>query len=91
MINAEKQYIKAMERINTLIKKQNKNISIISNLRLFIFTLGAIFTGVLYFKKSYYISISIFVAFLILFIWVALIHNKIINNKKNTDIFHQLY
>ena len=90
MENAEKRYLKAMKRVKVLIEKQNKNISIISNLRLFIFTLGTIFTIVLYLKKSYYISITIFIAFLILFIWVASIHNKVINNKKYSSAIYEI-
>ena len=90
MKNPEKQYIKAMKRFKSLIEKQNKNISLISNLRLLIFTLGTVFTGILYYRKYYYISVGSFLSFLILFIWVALIHNKIINNRKYSTALYEV-
>ena len=90
MQNAEKRYIRAINKLEVLIKKQSRNISIISNLRLLIFVLGTIFTVVLYYKKNYYLTIGIFLGFLILFIWVASIHNKVINNKKYSSALFEI-
>lgn len=90
MQNAETRYVRAISKLEILIKKQSRNISIISNLRLLIFVLGTIFTVLLYYKKSYYLTIGIFIGFLILFIWVASIHNKVINNKKYSSALFEI-
>ena len=79
-----------MNRYAALIEKQNKAISRIGNLRLFIFVVGGTLTTILYMKHNHIISMCIFLSFLILFVWVANIHSKVINNKKYASILFDI-
>jgi len=82
VISSKDQYTKRVKKYEILINKQTKRISLLGNLRLLIFLIGAAITAILYFKRSYYLSSSAFAVFLILFIWVAVIHGKVIENRR---------
>ncbi len=88
-MEVEKKYLRRMDKYKKLTEKQDKKISKLGNLRLLIFVVGAALSTMLYLKKNYYLCFTSFLVFLILFIWVAVIHSKIITNRKySTALYH---
>ncbi|MBC8060514.1 MAG: DNA mismatch repair protein [Clostridiaceae bacterium] len=90
MINAEDQYNKRIKKYKSLINKQTKRVSLLGNLRLLVFLVGTTLTTVLYLKNSHYLSYSIFAVFLILFIWIAVIHSKVIENRNYASTIYDI-
>ena len=78
-------YEHRIKRYHSLLKRQKKLIYKLSNIRLLVFLSGALISFYFFFIKYTYLAASIFTAFLILFIWVAVIHNKFINKTKYTE------
>ncbi len=81
MIIGEKLYKRRKTRYENLIKKQEKAMSFISTIRLIIFFAGVALTSFLYIKKYNYLSTSAFLAFLVLFIFIVMLHRKIKKNR----------
>lgn len=84
MKNPKGTYEHRIKKYNTVLTKEKLLISKLSNLRLLIFVSGALLSFWLFFTKYYYLATSVLIAFLILFVWIAIIHNKFIIKSKYT-------
>ncbi|MGK0465508.1 MutS-related protein [Clostridium sp.] len=69
-----------------LLKKQNEAISFISLLRFLIFASGLGFTIFFYVRSTYYMCISVISATAIIFVFLAIKHNKLKYNKIRCSI-----
>ncbi|RXM59241.1 MutS family DNA mismatch repair protein [Clostridium tetani] len=79
-------YVKRKTKYDKLREKQIQTINFISVLRMIIFILGVLFTAIIYYKfKNYYMSILIAVIFTGAFIYLAVKHQDVINNKEIID------
>ncbi len=84
----EKIYSGRKKHYYNLMKRQKNNVLCISRLRFLIFLVGMSLTIVFYTKKLYYMSCSVFIAFLILFIFVVKNHYKV---KENISFVKKLW
>ncbi|QBD86327.1 hypothetical protein EW636_01090 [Clostridium tetani] len=79
-------YVKRKTKYGELREKQIQTINFISVLRMIIFILGVLFTAIIYYKfKNYYMSALIAVIFTGAFIYLAVKHQDVINNKEIID------
>ncbi|WP_027624155.1 MutS family DNA mismatch repair protein [Clostridium lundense] len=78
-------YSKRKDKLDKLLKKQKQTINFFSTLRLITFITGVVFTLFFYYKLGkYYFSTAIFLVTIILFIVLAITHEKVIKNKELT-------
>lgn len=73
-----------------LLGKQKQTINFISLLRLIVFLSGVGFTVYMYLKKLYYASAGISIAAAVGFVFLAIKHSKIIDNKKLTSAIYDI-
>ncbi|MBV4427356.1 MutS-related protein [Clostridium tyrobutyricum] len=85
MKNIRDIYTRRKNHYNSLLKRQNKYIKLVSRFRLAIFLLGVIGTIYLYTRHYIYMSLSCFLVFLILFIVFVKIHERLNKNLKFTE------
>jgi DNA mismatch repair ATPase MutS len=90
VIIGEKLYKKRKTRYVNLIKKQEKVMSFISTIRFIIFFAGIILTSFLYMKKYNYLSVSAFLVFLVLFIFIVTLHRKIKKNRNYSIVLSEI-
>lgn len=90
MVIGEKFYENRKNNYLNLVKRQNRAISIMSTVRLIIFFVGIILTVFLYTKKYIYLSMSSFLCFLILFVFVVVIHGKIKRNRNYSLVLSEI-
>lgn len=76
-------YENRKKHYENLLRKQKQTINFISALRLIVFAGGIGFAFYFYLYKKYYLSISLFLVFFLIFIVLVKRHNKLIS-KKNT-------
>lgn len=81
MRTPEIKYKARLKSYNKLGEKLNKTINLISNLRLLTFIIGGLSAGIFYYYKIYYLTVIVFVLFLFIFISLAIMHDRAINNK----------
>lgn len=80
------EYSKRKDKLNKLLKKQIQTINFFSALRLITFITGVAFTLFFYYKlENYYFSSGIFLVTIILFIVLAITHEKVIKSKELTE------
>ncbi|WP_342590153.1 MutS-related protein [Clostridium muellerianum] len=89
-IIGEKFYEKRKSHYLNLIKKQQKVISTMSTIRFIIFFAGILITSFLYTKKYVYLSISSFLVFLILFVFIVTLHRKVKKNKNYAVVISKI-
>ncbi|WPC40283.1 MutS-related protein [Clostridium sp. JS66] len=82
MISALKEYEKRKTKYNLLLKKQEKRISNLSNLRLAVFVLGFVILIRMYTLKLYFMFDSVVLVMIILLCYLAHLHKDIENKKK---------
>lgn len=86
LIDTKITYLKRKDKLDKLLKKQIQTMNFFSALRLITFITGAIFTLVFYYKvKNYYFSSIILLVTIILFVVLAITHEKVIKNKELTE------
>lgn len=86
MEKTRNEYIKRKIKYDRLRKKQIQTINFISVLRMITFILGVLIAAISYYKlKNYYISMLIVAIFIVIFIYLAIKHQKVINNKEVVD------
>jgi DNA mismatch repair ATPase MutS len=83
-------YEKKEKRFKVLLERQKQTINFISMLRLIVFLSGAGFTVYMYLKRLYYASAGIFIAAAVGFVFLAIKHSKIIDNKNLTNAIHNI-
>ncbi len=83
-------YINRKKHYENLLKKQNQAISFISLLRFLIFVSGLGFTIFFYLRNTYYLSLSVLIATSIIFIFLAIKHNKIKYNKIRCSVLCEI-
>jgi DNA mismatch repair ATPase MutS len=83
-------YVNRKKHYDNLLKKQNQTISFISLLRFLVFISGLGFTVLFYFRTTYYLSLCSLIATSILFIFLAIKHNKIKQNKIRCSILSEI-
>lgn len=84
------EYEKRKEYYDSFIKKHQRSIVAISNLRLVAFLVGVIGTIFLYLVKRYFLSAGLFIVFLGIFIILVKKHNKLIEEKKYSLGLYQI-
>ncbi|MBZ9689188.1 DNA mismatch repair protein [Clostridium estertheticum] len=75
---------------DNLLKKQNETISFISLLRFLVFVSGLGFIIFFYLRPNYYLCLSALIATLVIFIFLAIKHNKIKRNKIRCSILSEI-
>lgn len=86
----KEEYEKRKKYYEGLIKKQDKSIKSISNLRLVTFLVGALVTIFFYVTKNYFLCVGLFLAFLLIFIYLVREHNKVIESRKYSLSLHKI-
>jgi len=86
----KKLYVNRKKHYDTLLKKQNETASFIGLLRFLIFVSGLGFTVFFYLRPNYYLCLSILVATVIIFVFLAIKHNKIKHNKIRCSILSEI-
>lgn len=86
----KEEYEKRKKYYERLIKKQDKSIKSISNLRLVTFLVGALVTIFFYVTKNYFLCVGLFLAFLLIFIYLVREHNKVIESRKYSLSLHKI-
>ncbi|KOA18530.1 DNA mismatch repair protein MutS [Clostridium homopropionicum DSM 5847] len=84
------EYEKRKEYYSSLVKKHQRTIALISNLRLVIFLVGVVATIFLYMIKRHFLSVGLFIIFLSIFIILVKKHNKLIEEKKYSLGLYQI-
>jgi len=84
------EYEKRKEYYGSLVKKHQRSIAVISNLRLITFLAGAVATIFLYMIKRHFLSVGVFIVFLGVFITLVKKHNKLIVEKKYSLGLYQI-
>lgn len=77
-------YERRKNRYASLLKKQASSINIISNLRLVVFVLGLAALIAAYFTKYYILFGAVALASAVLFVYMIMLHEKLIGKKKYT-------
>lgn len=86
MEEVRNKYTKRKTKYDILRKKQIQTINFISVLRMITFILGVLLVAISFYKfKNYYMSILIVIIFIVVFIYLAIKHQKVINNKEVVD------
>ncbi|MCY6371695.1 MutS-related protein [Clostridium ganghwense] len=89
MIDIKETYSKRKERYKKILEKQNKIINIISSIRMILFISAVVFPLISYYSiKNIYLSLFAFCIFVLGFIIMVLIHDKVINNR---DLISNIY
>ena len=83
-------YVNEKRHYNYLLKKQNEAISFISLLRFLIFASGLGFTIFFYVRSTYYMCLSAIIATSIIFVFLAIKHNKLKYNKIRCSILCEI-
>lgn len=83
-------YVNRKKHYDNLLKKQNQTISFISLLRFLVFITGLGFTIFFYLRTIYYLSISVLIVTSLIFIFLAIKHNKIKHNKTRCSILCEI-
>jgi DNA mismatch repair ATPase MutS len=83
-------YVNRKKHYENLLKKQNQSISFISLLRFLAFVSGLGFTLFFYLRSIYYLSLSTLLVASIIFIFLAIKHNKIKHNKIRCSILCEI-
>jgi len=83
-------YERRRKYYNKMLEKQNKALSIMSNLRLIVALAGIGNTVFLYVSKSYSLILTIPLTYIIIFIYLVLRHNKSKNTKKYISSLYKI-
>lgn len=86
----KKIYERRREYYNRILKKQNKSLNIISNLRLLVALTGIGNTAFLYITKSYSLILTIPMTYIIIFICLVVRHNKEKHTQKYISALHKV-
>ncbi|MCG4572474.1 DNA mismatch repair protein [Clostridium cochlearium] len=79
-------YLKRKIKYDRLRRKQIQTINFLSALRMIIFILGVLCVSIVYYKyNNYYMIILSMMVFIGIFIYLAIKHQKVINNKEIVD------
>ncbi|MGH4122946.1 MAG: MutS-related protein [Clostridium sp.] len=81
METEKKLYANRKKHYDNLLKKQNEMVSFISLLRFLVFASGLGFTIFFYLRPNYYLCLSVLIATLLIFVFLAIKHSKIKHNK----------
>ncbi|MGH4140343.1 MutS-related protein [Clostridium sp.] len=90
METEKKLYTNRKKHYNYLLKRQNETASFIGLLRFLIFASGLGFTFFFYLRPNYYLCISVLIATTVIFIFLAIKHNKIKHNKIRCSILCEI-
>jgi len=83
-------YANRKKHYDNLLKKQNETISFISLLRFLVFASGLGFTIFFYLQPNYYLCLAVLIVTLIIFVYLAIKHNKIKHNKIRCSILCEI-
>lgn len=86
-MGAKEKYERRRERYSLLCDKYSRAIDLISNLRLLVFISGSALTVFLFIIKYYFIMAAIIIAFLVSFIYLMILHDKLIKARQYCSIF----
>ncbi|MCB2299448.1 MutS-related protein [Clostridium tagluense] len=81
METEKKLYANRKKHYDNLLKKQTETVSFISLLRFLVFASGLGFTIFFYLRPNYYLCLSVLITTLLIFVFLAIKHNKIKHNK----------
>src|SRR5699024_7801929 len=83
-------YKKRKEVYSNLFDKQNKKISKITNMRLIVALAGIVNIGILYIRQRYSFIYYILLAYIVLFTYLVIEHNKLKYNNKYFDVLNKI-
>ena len=83
-------YTNRKKHYDNLLKKQNETVSFISLLRFIIFASGLGFIIFFYLKHNYFLSLCVLIVATLIFIFLAIKHNKIKHNKIRCTILCEI-
>lgn len=86
MENIRRQYESRQRRYNKLLQKQKEAEALISNLRLWVFIIGAAVAAFMLYQGSYLLLMTSLLVFLAAFIYLVVRHGRLIKRIKYTEV-----